>query len=84
MKKHYLKLALPFALATVFSFPALLPDTPIGLTSAVVYAAKTQEDIPAGNLHKLEIGTVTAYDFGKVKLHAYNTGDPLDRRPTCR
>ena len=77
MKKHYLKLALPFALATVFSFPALLPDNPINLTPAVVSASKVQADIPAGNLHKLEIGTVTIYDFGKVKLHAYNTGDPL-------
>mgnify|MGYP002298226571 CR=1 FL=1 len=77
MKKNYLKIALPFALATVFSFPALLPDNPIGLTPAVVSASMVQADIPAGNLHKLEIGTVTVYDFGKVKLHAYNTGDPL-------
>ena len=26
---------------------------------------------------KLTLGTVTVYDFGEVKLHAYNTGDAL-------
>ena len=77
MKKNYWKAAIPFALATVFSFPTLLPDTALGMNSAIVYAAKAQIDIPAGSLHKLNIGAVTVYDFGEVKLHAYNTGDPL-------
>lgn len=51
----------------------LLLTLALGLTPA----AFAQEAAPAQHTVALELGAVTVYDFGAIKLHAYNTGDVL-------
>ena len=72
-----LKKIIPLALAAAFAVPTFAPiDNPI-ISKPIVAEAKAKSDIPKGKVKKLEIGTVTVYKFGKIKLHAYNTNDAL-------
>lgn len=47
----------------------------ICMVSVGAFAADGRK--PAGEEKRLSAGTVTVYDFGKVRLHAYNTGDAM-------
>ena len=46
----------------------------LALTAAT---AAAEADMPAETTKALSVGSVTVYDFGDVKLHAYNMGDAL-------
>lgn len=56
---------------TIAMLLLLLTATTLLLTGAAHAAA------PKPQVKQLEIGTVQIYDFGAVKLHAYETKDPL-------
>ena len=46
----------------------------LALTAAT---AAAEADMPAETTKALSVGSVTVYDFGDIKLHAYNMGDAL-------
>lgn len=46
----------------------------LALTAAT---AAAEADMPAEMTKALSVGSVTVYDFGDIKLHAYNMGDAL-------
>ena len=77
MKKNNLKKIIPFALAAIFAAPFFAPAEGGVFEASIAAAAPKQMIVPVGTEQKLAIGTVTVYDYGKVKLHAYSTNDPM-------
>ena len=73
MKKFFKRL-IPIAVATAIIFPNVSAvETEFSMPS--VYAAT--QNVPEGIERQLIFGSVTVYDFGKIKLHAYNTKDVM-------
>ena len=70
MKKNNLKKIIPFALAAVFAAPFFASAEGDAFGAPIAAAAQKQMAVPTGKEQKLAVGTVTVYDYGKVKLHA--------------
>ena len=77
-----MKKLIPFCLAAAFAAPAIsfVPANNIAVTPQ--FAATAEAAVPTVNAlittqQRLAKGTVTIYDYGQIKLHAYQTGDAL-------
>lgn len=60
----------------------ILTSTLLGLGCAVFSGCTSTKNVSENiekeaTVTKLELGEITTYDFGKIKLHAYKTNDPL-------
>ena len=49
----------------------------LALTAAT---AAAEADMPAETTKALSVGSVTVYDFGDIKLHAYNMGYRMEQK----
>ena len=65
----------PVVLAAAFTAPMFAPTSDSLIISPIVAEAKT--NLPDSTEKKLTIGSVNIYEFGTIKLHAYNTADPM-------
>ena len=77
-----MKKLIPFCLAAAFVAPAIsfVPANNIAVApqfAAAAEAAAPTVNAPITTQQRLAKGTVTIYDYGQIKLHAYQTGDAL-------
>lgn len=78
-----MKKLIPFCLAAALAVPSIsfMPLNNTAFASqfgaATAEAAASTANAPLITQQKLANGTVTIYDYGKIKLHAYQTGDAL-------
>lgn len=64
-----------FTAAMKAAFPGYAGENYLDMTAGYLYPA--QAAVPTVTEAVLSSGTVTVYDYGAIKLHAYNTGDAL-------
>ena len=82
LRRKFHEKILPFAIMMSLAIPIFAPtdfQSTVSAKSKIESKIKSQlqSNIPNGVEKKLDLGIVTVYDFGDVKLHSYNTNDPL-------